>query len=533
MKVIVVGIDGGTWNLLKPWADCGKLPTIKYLIENGCWGLLESTIPPITGPAWISFATGKTPGRHGIFDFIIPKESLANMAPVSPHDVTSKTLPEYIRKSIIINLPASTPPKKIEDNIFLADFLIKSGEYIYPENLVKKYPKLREYRITPDESLKTDPVEYAKDIREVEKIRFECAKELFLNEDWNFFFILFSGTDWIQHIYYDKLLNQDNINDDIIRIYLDIDKYINWFIKNIKKIDDDWIIIVMSDHGFKVFRKFFRINNWLNIYGYVKFKFGSEKGVAWAKSREEDLKCFRRIAVPKSLVKLVRSILPVNIQRTLIDILKKYLKIDIRTSVKIDYQHSIAVCPISIMTNFGYIYINDMRFKHGVIDIGEKDRIVNDIILKLSTENFVRRVLRTTDVYNVGKTKYPIPDIIFELKSEYGVNPKSATGEIVDDILVNPSSHDLHGILIVYGKGIKNGYKLEGARIYDLAPTILHIFGLPIPNDMDGKVLMNIFKPDSELARRKPVYVDPSYYEKDEKETIRAKIRELKLKGKI
>ena len=61
-----------------------------------------------------------------------------------------------------------------------------------------------------------------------------------------------------------------------------------------------------------------------------------------------------------------------------------------------------------------------------------------------------------------------------------------------------------------------------------------HIFGLPIPNDMDGKVLMEIFKPDSEFAKRKPVYVDPSYYEREqEDEKLKKAIKNLKIRDKI
>ncbi len=85
-----------------------------------------------------------------------------------------------------------------------------------------------------------------------------------------------------------------------------------------------------------------------------------------------------------------------------------------------------------------------------------------------------------------------------------------------------------------YGHRIKKGYKIKEAKIYDIAPTILHIFGLPIPNDMDGRVPTEIFEPDSEFAKRKPKYVVPSYYEKkQEDEKLKKVIKNLKLKNKI
>ncbi len=85
----------------------------------------------------------------------------------------------------------------------------------------------------------------------------------------------------------------------------------------------------------------------------------------------------------------------------------------------------------------------------------------------------------------------------------------------------------------------KKGYKITDAKIYDIAPMILHIFGLSIPNDVDGRVLMEIFKEDSEFAKRKPKYVDSGYYERNKedeklKKAIKnLKLKYLKMKGKI
>ncbi|MCD6514426.1 MAG: hypothetical protein J7L07_05840 [Candidatus Odinarchaeota archaeon] len=70
--------------------------------------------------------------------------------------------------------------------------------------------------------------------------------------------------------------------------------------------------------------------------------------------------------------------------------------------------------------------------------------------------------------------------------------------------------------------------------IFDVAPTIFHLFGLPIPSTMDGRVLTEIFKPEGESAKRKPKYVDPSYYKiKTLGERTKAKIKELRRSGNI
>ena len=69
-KLIVLGLDGGTWNVIKPLIKQGKLPTIAKLMENGTYGDLESSTPYYTFPAWKCYSTGKNPGKLGVYSFI-------------------------------------------------------------------------------------------------------------------------------------------------------------------------------------------------------------------------------------------------------------------------------------------------------------------------------------------------------------------------------------------------------------------------------------------------------------------------------
>src|SRR5262249_25889092 len=69
-RVFILGWDGATFDLIRPWVAQGKLPTIARLMERGVHGPLRSTLPPMTFPAWTSFMTGKNQGKHGIFDFM-------------------------------------------------------------------------------------------------------------------------------------------------------------------------------------------------------------------------------------------------------------------------------------------------------------------------------------------------------------------------------------------------------------------------------------------------------------------------------
>ena len=72
-KAIILGLDGATWTLLRPWIDQGHLPHLARLVHEGASGPLTTTIPPVSASAWVSLATGCNPGKHGAFDFVFPQ----------------------------------------------------------------------------------------------------------------------------------------------------------------------------------------------------------------------------------------------------------------------------------------------------------------------------------------------------------------------------------------------------------------------------------------------------------------------------
>jgi len=69
IKLVIIGIDGGTYSIIDPLIEKGALPNLRRLIKSGVKGILKSTYPPLTAPAWVSFMTGENPGKHGFFDF--------------------------------------------------------------------------------------------------------------------------------------------------------------------------------------------------------------------------------------------------------------------------------------------------------------------------------------------------------------------------------------------------------------------------------------------------------------------------------
>src|SRR5438105_4715253 len=91
-KVLIIGLDGTTFDLLGPWIEAGRLPTLARLMRDGVSSTLTTTIPPISSSAWVSFATGKNPGKHGLVDFVFPKPGSYDVAIVNSSSRTARSL---------------------------------------------------------------------------------------------------------------------------------------------------------------------------------------------------------------------------------------------------------------------------------------------------------------------------------------------------------------------------------------------------------------------------------------------------------
>ena len=534
-KVIVIGLDGATWDLIKPWVEKGILPTFKKLMENGVYGNLESTIPPLTGPAWVSFATGRNPGKHGCYDFFIPRKSLNDMKPITAEDIHGKTFYEILnengKKCILINLPVSYPPRIKE--IVITGLLTQGDDFIFPPDLVDEIPELKDYRIIPKISRKdTNAMDYVNDNRELEKNKFECAKKLF-DKEWDFFFLMFSGTDAIQHVLYDKLVSGTmNDDSDPIKFYKEIDEYIEWFLNDTPK---NVNILFMSDHGFSVYKKIVFINTWLRNEGYltVEPRLKPSSKIQITAERDKKVKANRiNIKLPHFLVgylKFFTWMYPLYMK------LKKILPLELHTGVQPKLSETIAYSTMGA-ANFGEIYINDKkRFIDGKVETCDYESIRTEIINKLKQlkdtktgENVLKNIWKKEEIYS-GERIDIAPDIIFMLVDDYISSPSLLITKLFDDNLADErNTHELKGIFLAYGHDIEKGGEIEGAKIHDLAPTILHIFGTPIPKDMDGKVLKEIFKEHSELAKK-----EVAYQEVSEMELVRERISKSKALGKI
>ncbi len=146
LRVIVIGLDGATFDLILPWVKEGCLPTFKRLMEEGVWGELKSTIPPLTGPAWSLFMTGKNQGKHGIFDFMVRNPEGYDWITINATFRKGRSfwnfLEEEGRRAIVFNVPVTYPPEHGK-GAMVSGFLTPPGaeDFIFPPELGKKLEK--------------------------------------------------------------------------------------------------------------------------------------------------------------------------------------------------------------------------------------------------------------------------------------------------------------------------------------------------------------------------------------------------------
>ena len=69
-KTVLIGLDGATFTILDPLMADGHMPFLRDFLARGYRAGLTSTLNPLTPPAWVSMVTGRSPGHHGVYDFM-------------------------------------------------------------------------------------------------------------------------------------------------------------------------------------------------------------------------------------------------------------------------------------------------------------------------------------------------------------------------------------------------------------------------------------------------------------------------------
>lgn len=506
-KLLIIGIDSATFDLITPMREAGDLPHLSRLIEGGCWGKLQSTIPPVTPPAWVSFMTGKNPGKHGVFDFYV-SSSYGYARPVwNSRYIKAKTLwrllSEHGITSGVVNLPMTFPPEKIKGFIIPGmQYSFDGEDFSHPPELMEEIrTRIGEYRVMYGdmESLYTNNLDkLISEWRDIFEVRRRTILYLIEEKQWDVFMAVFYSIDVMQHHFwkffdsahplYDAGL-ASRYGDIIPEFYRRIDSAIGDILE---RTGEDIPVLILSDHGAGPEEESFSVNNWLCEQGFLHFRKAYSPLWLWR--------------FPHLLYKTLRRMkfggiswtVPLDRLKTLGGIIDPREGLNI--PFFIDWGKTRAYG--GNHTEQG-IYIN-LRGREplGIVEEGSEYEKVRETIIEklknirdpLTQKPLDITVYRKEEIYQ-GPYLHEAPDIFMEIKGGRCLMQKEIYHR---KIFTRPNkssgTHRKEGIFILRGEGVRKNYPLEDAGISDIAPTILFLLGLPVPEDMDGKVIVDAFE---------------------------------------
>lgn len=515
-RVCVLGLDGATYDLIRPWAEAGHLPVLGRLMREGLSGELLSTYPPLTGPAWSSFMTGKSPAGHGVLEFFRRKRGtysqVLNTYRSLDGDPLWRLLSEADKRVCVIGVPLTYPPEPV-NGFMISGLLTPAGrrDFAYPRSLLGELEdQLGRYHLRHDEKYRCDdPLPFIREQYEILENNTQAALYLMRKEPWDFFMLHLLGSDRIQHEFWHLLdplhpqhdpEERQRYGNVVLNFFKRMDSSIG---RLVETLGDDVVILVMSDHGLGPVHRFVNFNTWLLQEGLLFLKSNP-----WTRFRtmlfrlgfsySTAARWILRLGFGRGAKRLGRARRE-ELQRRL------FLSLD-----DVDWTRS----KVFSLGNFGQLYVNlKGRDPQGIVSPGaECEALLEDLTERLKAlmdpetgQPVIGEIYRREDVYK-GPHAGDSPDLMFLTRNmEYKAMGLSdfSSRRVFDQVYGTTGHHRMNGMMLWHGPGvIKGGEWFEGARIYDLAPTILYLMGQPVPHAMDGRVLLDIFTPEFRQQNR-------------------------------
>ena len=519
-KLLIIGLDGATFSLIRPWSERGLLPNLKRLMDEGSCGVLTSTILPITAPAWASFITGVNPGKHGLYDFSVREEGGYGLVPVNGSYRKARAFWDYLAEDDVqvgvVNMPGTYPPEPM--NGFMVTGMLTPSmemEFTYPADLGDELRRMGYTILFQEVYSGNNEAAVLEDILQTACSRREALLHMIKTRHWDIFFTVLPETDNLSHFFWGFMdpghplhdaQKAVHFGDALQRIYMQADETIGDLLSSV---DGQTIVLIMSDHGSGPLYKNLFLNNYLLQLGMMKMKSTISTRVKNGLTRLGFTVTTAHDLLSKvGLAKRVRHTIGYSGKKSL---MTKLLNLFL-TFEDVDWSRTKAYSA----GNYGQIYINLRgREPRGIVQPGaEYEEIRKQIIDRLrelrdpdTGSPIVDRVFKREEIYT-GPYVDQAPDIIFlpyEMKYMTSRFLEFASSRIVEPAARHRTGgHTMEGICILRGPSIRSGHRIEGARLIDLTPTILHLFGSAIPGEMDGHVLTDVFEPDSQWSSRAP-----------------------------
>lgn len=456
-RVLVLGLDCAAPQLVfDRWQD--ELPNLRKLMAEGISGRLKSCDPPITVPAWMSMMSSKDPGQLGIYGFrnrsayTYDGLSIANSSAVH-EDTVWDILGRQGKKSVLIGVPPTYPPKPINGHLVTC-FLTPSvddNQYTYPAELKYEIERLVGRYMVDVENFRSEKKDdILAQIYEMTRKRFALARDFVVNKTWDFFMMVEMGPDRIHHgfwKYHDVTHPKHEPGSKYVQAIHDYYCYLDDEIgKLLALLDDQTVVLVVSDHGIRKMEGGICINEWLIREGYLTLQ-----------------------ETPKEITPFAKT--------------------------KVDWARTRAWGEGGY---YGRLYLNVKgREPEGVIHPDAYEEVRDELIARIEAirdENgrlLGSRVMKPQGMY---KSVGGIPPDLLVYFGDLGWRSVGSLGHhsvytYENDTGPDDANHDHHGIFIMRDPSRSLAGSRDGLQLMDVAPTVLDRFGMAVPKDMQGKII--------------------------------------------
>ncbi len=483
-RFLVLGLDGGTFDLLDPLMEAGELPFLQSLVHRGVRAPLHSVYPAKTIPAWYSFATGKDPGELGIFGFTEPDGRPGRSRLVQsfrPAEAVWDRLSRIGMKVGVLNFPmrAAYPLHG-----FVVPGMFSSDPTPYPRSVRAEIestigetlpPELPTYR----DSERDDWISNA--TRSV-ALRGQTAAMLAERHRPDFLFALFRETDRVEHEFWHELERPvEKIPADLLDFWRSVDRSCREVDRAFRSDGGPSITLVISDHGHGGFRSEFLTNRWLANEKFLVF----QENATLARRRfvSQMMLYAQRIGLTRRLTRRIAGFVRDGRRAGLAQYLSGRTSFE-DVSPQIDWRKTVA---------FSYpvpegIYLNP---QNPDLTPTRRAEILEEIRARLEAfpEAHIE-VLGPSEIYHGRKlTKGPALFIRVDgMRTEPRMDFSYPQSFIRDrpNYFYGTGNHRMEGILIGAGDGVEGGRSLPALSLLDVTPTILDGMGVPGSREMVG-----------------------------------------------
>ena len=529
-RVLVIGLDGATWDLIRPWADSGNLPNIARLLKQGSAASLMSTVPPISPAAWSSFMTGKNPGQHGVFDFTVRDfRSYGMRMAQRPSDATLWGLLSLQQKRVcVVNVPLTYPPEQVNGYMVTGLGTPGGSRFAHPDELGRLL-RQQHYQLNTDMTLLRDgPALFVQDVMRVAEQVTETTLHLLGQMDWDFGMVVLRLTDEIPHFFWHWMDSSHPAHvptdalrrDAVLRAYQKADELLGRLVS--EAADGETTVILVSDHGFGPLYKDVYLNAWLQQQGFLRLRDHTDARFVGMRILQE--LGLTRTGVGRFLgrkrMQWLRAALRDGLGRWGTAFPNDS---QVHVSDLVDWHRTRAYS----VGYIGQIYVNLAgRDPLGIVAPGsDYEETLSQLVESLQHLvdpadglPVVDQILRKEELYH-GSHLQDAPDLLVLMRGLRYITRHGFEFGDLDQVFATPPTgetggHRRDGILLVTGANVRPDQWPVNAGIEDVAPTVLHLLGCAVPKDMDGRVLTEIL--DQETASARPVsYCDASGQSED------------------